>query len=223
MGLIQLWNAIRQSGRERTIAGLGSLVGFFTFGGFLVGVILENLLLPALPMISTQLPFYQWAFVLLGLAAFFLLYWSILIGLPDLFSRWKRLAIMPIFHIGTFVVFVLFFTNPSNVTQISNGVDSYISMPLNVSILAFLWVMIYLGLAPLFSFYRYSRSEHIGGTPRVLWVRVLWLGILLQLFGYLLDVIQFHDPFISIVRVIIAIGWFLIVLGYTKLGRTKAI
>ena len=219
MGIIQLWNAFHQSGRERTIAALGSLIGFFTFGGFFVGVILENLLLPALPAISAQLPFYQWAFVLLGLASFFLLYWSILIGLPDLFSRWKRLVIMPIFHIGTFATFVIFFTNPSNVTQVSNGVDSYISMPLNVSLLAFLWVVIYLGITPLYSFFRYSRSELILGTPEVSWVRVLWVGILIQLIGYLLDVIQFHDPLISVVRVIIAIGWFMILIGYTQTQR----
>jgi hypothetical protein len=240
MGLYQLFNATHLSGPERTIAGLGSLVGFFTFGGFFVGVVLENLLLPAftfggffvgvvlenlllpaLPAISAQLPYYQWAFVLLGFAAFFLLYWSVLIGLPDLFTRWKRLLFMPIIHVGTFILFTLFFTNPSNVTQVSSGVESYIRMPPNVSFLALLWVLVYLGIAPLYAFYRYGSSEDIRRAGAVRWVRVLWCGFLFQLIGYLLDVIQFHDPFISIVRGIIALGWFMILIGYIQTERTK--
>ena len=89
-GFHQLVMAYRESGQKRINAIFGCLVGFMMCGGFFIGVVMENLLLPSLPTISEQLPYYQWSFVLISFASFFLLYWSVLVGAPEVFTRWKR-------------------------------------------------------------------------------------------------------------------------------------
>ena len=216
LGAYLLLKAINQSGRDRAISILGSLTGFFIFGGFLVGVVLENLLLPALPSISEQLPYYQASFVLIGVGSFFLLYWSVMMGVPDLFAKRKQLSIMPIMHIAAFVVLTLFFTTSANAMQISNGVESYIKMPLNVSVLAILWVIVYLGVAPLYSIGQQIKAKDIDETPKIEGFREMWLGSLLQLIGFLFEVIQFHDSMISIARILIATGWFWIFQGVRR-------
>ena len=199
--VLQLLTMFTSSGRRRILAMLGFFITLF----LVIPLSLATYgILLFFDYLSWQLVYGPIYWMVIGVSPLFLVYYSVVLAFPDLFKKYLWLIILPILG---FVVLEI------------------------VAILA-LWTFlfytvmvvyntIYILIIPLIATYYYLQLERIRGTPRVKWILIITLGVVLWFIALAIMyffpqfglVPSFPNPGILVPLVIGGIGWWNILLG----------
>lgn len=213
-GLRWLWQALGKSGHERLTAFLGALMGFgFAYGYFVWGL---RILTDAIVVFVNPYVL-QWGLAI-SLAAFFELLWALRLTYHGWISKKKWLYFLPLIITGIFIGLYSYGTYYAS-TPITFGYVGDLAPLIGMSDTAHLigsavvWVgaiavIAYMGIIPLFVFFRARK-----GSFMAMKTFLPWLGILLVFIGVLLEVALRLFPIdIAVIaaRVLIAAGLFLL-------------
>jgi hypothetical protein len=193
--LLQLINTFTSTGRKRILSILGFLIALFTFlSSFLLvyGIGFQ----PILFWYTVYAPIF---WVLLGFSQFFLVYYAVILAFPDFFSKNKWTMILPI------IGFVAYETAAILVP--------WSELHYNVFLI---YNVIYMLIIPLIATYNYLRLDRIRGTPRVKWIIVITVGMVLWFIGYSVSSLVPEYRFLPgliIPVVFVALAWWIILIG----------
>jgi hypothetical protein len=205
--LLMLWGFMGGSGRTRTLSLLAFLGYLFVAIGWLV-VTMERMNMPLM-----EWPLARYIdFGARGFWLFLLAVYSFIWALPDLINERKWLVIvliiLPIVYeilmIGAFSIAPALYHDAWLATEV-------------------VLVTIYMALIPLYATIRYVGQDRIKGSPRIMWIWLTLIGVLVWFLGeFLLGISQLlsmpgWDSFYSSIGLAIvsahAIGWWIILLG----------
>jgi hypothetical protein len=213
--ILTLWGVLTSSGRGRILSLLGFLI-FLSVAGAQLVVQLTRLLI--LPMFFWSIWGTYIDFGLKGFYIFLIVIVAIILAFPDFFSARKWIVIFPL--IGLIAYEILMY-NALAISFLLYG-NAWL-------ITALALVVLFMIVIPLYGTFQYTRQDRIRGSPKVKWMwlitlgNLLWAGALITLFGgwYLgLDLTFFSSLSATIVS-LLAISWYLILIGYFFQLRTS--
>ncbi|MFW9794689.1 MAG: hypothetical protein ACFFEE_10330 [Candidatus Thorarchaeota archaeon] len=207
--LLMLWGIIRGTGRSRNLSLMGFLISLFVIIGWIVVSLSRQ-------GIITGMDWIEWGryvdFGVRGLWLFLIFMYMALWAFPDHISEKKWILIVAlilplIYEILMFVAFAYY--------------PDFIEMWLALEVIT---VVIYMAIVPLYATFRYTKQENVRGTPRVLWIWVTFLGVLLWFIGeFVLGISMLfqlpgYDSYFSDLGAIImsthTLGWLVMLLGF---------
>lgn len=160
----------------------------------------------------------------MGGAAFFGLFWVIRVTYPNFFTdRGRWVAFLPILGTIGFVAlaYLTVHTHPvwivfGFVTDLAPNLTTYYG--LGFSILAFVNIVMYMGVVPLSVWFFYLLRRRSLGTKVMMKDLMIWIGLLLVFVTVLIDTamrfIPGSDFIVIYARGLLAVGFFLFWFGY---------
>ncbi|MFW9891169.1 MAG: hypothetical protein ACFFFO_03145 [Candidatus Thorarchaeota archaeon] len=208
--ILMIWGIIVGTGRSRNLSIVGFLVSLFVIVGWIVTTITRMGIIPIIDWI-------RWGrhveFGMRGLWLFMIFVYMFIWAFPDLLSerKWILVAALILPLIYELMMFIAFSSVPSVF------IETFLALEV-------ITVVIYLGIIPLYAAFRYTRQERVQGTPRVPWIWLTEIGVLIWFVGeFILGIgmlfqLPGYDSFISDLSVVTisthAIGWLVMFLGF---------
>lgn len=206
--ILMLWGTISGTGRSRNLSLLGFLISFFVIVGWIVTTFSRL-------GITSFLDWVNWGryvdFGVRGLWLFLIFIYMFMWAFQDVLSEKKWILLIALILPLVYEIVML----------IAFGNSAFIDMWLALEVV---YVVIYLGLIPFYATFSYTRQERVRGTPRVIWIWVTLIGVLLWFIGeFILGIgmlfqLPGYDSWISDLFVIIiiahALGWLVMLLGF---------
>lgn len=213
--ILMLWGVFTSSGRGRTL----SLLGFLIF--LCVAVAQLTVQMRRLSILST-LDWNTWGmyvdFGFKGAYIFLIVVYAIILAFPDFFNARKWIVIFPL--IG-FIAYEILMYNALTWPFFYFG-NTWL-------IYTIIYVILFMIVIPLYGTFLYTRQDRFRGSPKVKWMwivtlgGVLWAGALITAFGgwYLGLDVSFFSSLSATVVSLLAVGWYLILVGYFFQLRTS--
>jgi hypothetical protein len=154
--------------------------------------------------LSWQLVYGPIYWMLIGISPLFLVYYSVVLAFPDFFKRYLWLIILPVIGFVALEIVVIL----------------ALWTVLLYAVLI-IYQTIYILIIPLIATYYYLQLDKIRGTPRVKWILVTVLGVVLwfiamaimYFFPQFMLVPSFPNPGVLVPLAIGGIGWWIILIG----------
>ena len=198
--IFQLIIIFTSTGRKRILAILGFLIALFVLLPLSISAYYFLILEFYLIWNAIYGPI---SWILYGFSQLFLVYYLIILAFPDLFRNKKWTIILPIIGFAAYEVVAIL-------------------VPLSqLTLTVFLiYNVIYVLIIPLITTYFYLRLDRIRGTPRVKWILVITLGVVIWFISYALMYIPeylYHPSFLPpgalLPLGVGGLGWWIILLG----------
>lgn len=213
LGLRWSWRALGASGHERLTAFLGSLMGF----GFAFGYLVWGIRVLADAIVTFVQPYVlQWGLAF-GVAAFCELLWALRLTYLGWISKKKWLYFLPLIATGLFMGlygYATYYASTAITFGYTGDLAPMVGMATAQQLIgsAVVWVagfdvIVYMGVVPLFVFFRTRKGELLAlkNLLPYLGILLLFIGALLELALRLLTGV---DIIVVVARAVIAVALF---------------
>ncbi len=212
--ILMLWGVFTSSGRGRILSLLGFLI-FLSVAGAQLTVQLTRLLI--LPMFFWSIWGTYIDFGFKGVYIFLIVVYAIILAFQDFFNARKWIVIFPLIGFIAYEI-LMYYALTLPFFYFGNAWLIY----------TIIYVILFMIVIPLYGTFLYTRKDRFRGSPKVKWMwivtlgGVLWAGALITVFGgwYLGLDVSFFSSLSATVVSLLAVGWYLILVGYFFQLRT---
>ena len=201
--IFQLYAMFTNTGRRRILALLGFFIALFLVIPFAIATY-GFLLFFSDAWSQVYMPIY---WVTMGFSQLFLVLYSMVLAFPDFVNKHMWTISLPFIGFLAYVIATIFFL-VAQLFQLHQTVF-------------FIYNVIYILIIPLIATFFYLKLDRIRGTPRVPWILVITLGVILWFIAhaawFFVPQFDYHPlyifPGVLAPLAILGIGWWIILLG----------